>query len=87
MAGRPVHTFAVVRREQVTPHMVRVILGDAGPGTGFDTFSPNEYTDAYVKLVIVPNGVDVGALPQPLTLDSFAELPTAHRPTVRTYTV
>jgi NADPH-dependent ferric siderophore reductase len=87
MAGRPVHTFGVVRREQVTPHMVRVVLGDAGPGTGFDTFSPNAFTDAYVKIVVVPDGVDVGALPQPLTLDSFADLPAEQRPTVRTYTV
>lgn len=87
MAGRPVHTFAVVRREQVTPHMVRVVLGDAGPGTGFDTFSPNEFTDAYVKIVVVPDSVDVSALPQPLTLDSFADLPVKLRPVVRTYTV
>ena len=88
MAGRPVHTFEVVRREQVTPHTVRVVLGrNGGGGTGFGTFTPNEFTDAYVKVVIVPNGVDVQALPQPLTLDSFADLPAAQRPTVRTYTV
>ncbi|WP_019969663.1 siderophore-interacting protein [Mycobacterium sp. 141] len=88
MAGRPVHTFAVVRREQVTPHMVRVVLGDAGPGTGFDTFSPNEFTDAYVKIVVVPDGVDVGALPRRrLTLDSFADLPVEQRPVLRTYTI
>jgi NADPH-dependent ferric siderophore reductase len=62
---------------------VRVVLG----GKGFDTFTPNEYTDAYVKIAFVPDGVDVAALPQPLTLDSFNELPTGQRPTVRTYTV
>ncbi len=83
MAGRPVHTFEVVRTEQLTPHLVRVVLG----GSGFDTFTPNEFTDAYVKLVFVPDGVDVGALPQPLTLDSFNALPAEQRPTVRTYTV
>ncbi|MHC9297297.1 siderophore-interacting protein [Mycobacterium sp. LTG2003] len=89
MAGRPIHTFEVVRREQVTPHMVRVVLGGNGSGGGeaFGTFKPSEYTDSYVKLVIVPNGVDVATLPQPLTLDSFAELPAEQRPTVRTYTV
>ncbi len=90
MAGRPVHTFQVVRREQLTDHMVRVVLGGNGnkaEGTGFDTFSPVEYTDSYVKLVIVPDGVDVAALPQPLTLDSFQELPAERRPTVRTYTL
>src|SRR5262249_4951796 len=37
--------------------------------------------------VFVTDGVDVGGLPQPLTLDSFNELPTEQRPTVRTYTV
>jgi NADPH-dependent ferric siderophore reductase len=83
VAGRPVHTFEVVRSEQLTPHLTRVVLG----GKGFDTFTPNEYTDAYVKIVFVRDDVDVGALPQPLTLDSFNELPLEQRPTVRTYTV
>ena len=83
MAGRPVHTFEVLRTEQVTPHLVRVVLG----GSGFDTFKPNDFTDAYVKIVFVRDRVDVGALPQPLTLDSFNELPLEDRPTVRTYTV
>jgi NADPH-dependent ferric siderophore reductase len=83
VAGRPVHTFEVVRSEQLTPHLIRVVLG----GKGFDAFTPNEFTDAYVKIVFVNDGVDVGALPQPLTLDSFNELPVEQRPTVRTYTV
>ncbi len=83
MAGRPVHTFEVVRTEQLTPHLIRVVLG----GEGFDTFTPNEYTDAYVKIVFVRDDVDVRALQQPLTLDSFNELPVEQRPTVRTYTV
>lgn len=81
------HTFEVVRTEQLTPHVVRVVLGGAGEGTGFDTFTPNDYTDAYVKLVFVDDDVDVSELPQPLTLDSFTELPANRRPTVRTYTV
>lgn len=83
MAGRPIHTFEVVRTEQLTPHMVRVVLG----GAGFDTFTPNDFTDAYVKVVIVAGDIDVHALPQPLTIDSFQDLDPAHRPTVRTYTV
>jgi len=82
-----VHTFEVVRTEQLTPHVVRVVLGGAGDGTGFDTFTPNDYTDSYVKLVFVDDDVDVSELPQPLTLDSFTELPANRRPTVRTYTV
>ncbi|KXW65678.1 hypothetical protein MPHL43072_25010 [Mycolicibacterium phlei DSM 43072] len=73
----------MVRSEQLTPHMLRLVLG----GPGFDTFTPNEFTDAYVKLVIVHPGIDVASLPQPLTIDSFSELPQEKRPTVRTYTV
>jgi NADPH-dependent ferric siderophore reductase len=83
VAGRPVHTFEVLRSEKLTPHIMRVVLG----GGGFDTFKPNDFTDAYVKVVFVRDGVDVAALPQPLTLDSFNELPVEHRPAVRTYTV
>jgi NADPH-dependent ferric siderophore reductase len=83
VAGRPVHTFQVISSEQLTPHMIRLVLG----GSGFDTFKPSEFTDSYVKFVIVRNDVDVSALPKPLTLDSFSELPEAHRPVVRTYTI
>jgi NADPH-dependent ferric siderophore reductase len=78
-----VHTFEVVRTEQLTSHMVRVVLG----GNGFDTFTPSEFTDSYVKLIFVADDVDVAALPQPLTLDSFADLPAAKKPVVRTITV
>lgn len=86
MAGRPVHTFEVIRSEQLAPHMIRVVLG----GRGFDTFVPSEFTDSYVKVVIVRADLDdatVDALPQPLTLDSFTALPEEQRPVVRTYTV
>jgi NADPH-dependent ferric siderophore reductase len=78
-----VHTFDVVRSEQLTPHLIRVVLG----GNGFDSFTPSEFTDAYVKIVFVDDSVDVSALPQPLTLDSFKDLPAEQQPTVRTYTV
>jgi NADPH-dependent ferric siderophore reductase len=83
VAGRPVHTFQVISSEQLTPHMIRLVLG----GTGFDSFKPSEFTDSYVKFVIVRDDVDVSTLPQPLTLDSFSELPEAQRPVVRTYTI
>ena len=83
MSGRPVHTFEVVRTEEVMSHMVRVVLG----GKGFDTFTPSEFTDSYVKLVFVADDVDVAALPHPLTLDSFADLPAVKKPVVRTITV
>jgi NADPH-dependent ferric siderophore reductase len=83
VSGRPVHTFEVVRTEQLTSHMIRIVLG----GNGFDTFTPSEFTDSYVKLVFVADDVDVAALPHPLTLDSFADLPAAKKPVVRTITV
>jgi NADPH-dependent ferric siderophore reductase len=83
VAGRPVHTFEVLRSEEVTSHMVRVVLG----GSGFDTFTPSEFTDSYVKLVVVADDVDVAGLLRPLTLDSFADLPAAKQPVVRTLTV
>jgi NADPH-dependent ferric siderophore reductase len=83
VAGRPVHTFEVVGREELTRHMVRVLLG----GSGFDTFKPSEFTDSYVKVVFVADDVDVAGLAQPLTLDSFDELPAERRPVVRTLTV
>jgi NADPH-dependent ferric siderophore reductase len=83
VAGRPLHTFEVVRREQLTSHMFRVVLG----GSGFDTFTPSKFTDSYVKLVFVADDVDMAGLPRPLTLDSFADLPAAKQPVVRTLTV
>lgn len=83
MAGRPVHTFEVVRTEQLSAHMIRVVLG----GNGFDTFKPSVFTDSYVKVVFVRYDVDVAALPQPLTLDSFDGLPDEQRPVIRTLTV
>jgi NADPH-dependent ferric siderophore reductase len=62
--------------------MIRVVLGG-----GFTTFTPVDFTDSYVKIVLPRSGTDVSALPMPLTLDSFKELPEAHQPAVRTYTV
>jgi len=82
VAGRPIHTFAVVRSEQLTPHMIRVVLGG-----GFTTFTPTDFTDSYVKIVLPRSGTDVSTLPTPLTLDSFKELPDEYQPVVRTYTV
>jgi len=83
VAGRPLQTFEVVGTEQLAPHMVRVVLR----GGNFDTFVPSKFTDSYVKLAFVAENVDVATLPQPLTLDSFAELPPEQRPSVRTLTV
>ncbi|MHA7650785.1 siderophore-interacting protein [Mycobacterium sp. ML4] len=83
MAGRPLQAFEVVSAEQLTPHMVRIVLGSSN----FDTFVPSKFTDSYVKLAFVPEDIDVARLPQPPTLDSFAGLPPEKRPVVRTFTV
>jgi NADPH-dependent ferric siderophore reductase len=83
VAGRPLHTFELVSSEELTPHMVRVVLG----GSGFETLTPSEFTDSYVKLVFVADDVDVAELPRPLTLDSFADLPADKQPVIRTMTV
>ena len=83
VAGRPLQAFEVVSTEQLTPHMVRVVLGSSN----FDTFVPSKFTDSYVKLAFVADDIDVGALPQPLTMDSFADLPPEQQPAVRTITV
>ncbi|WP_019929970.1 siderophore-interacting protein [Nocardia sp. BMG111209] len=40
------HNFIVQRTQRLTDHLIRVHLG----GPGFDTFQPNGFTDAYVKL-------------------------------------
>lgn len=55
MAGRPVQAFDVVSTEQLTPHMVRLVLGSHD----FDAFVPSKFTDSYVKLVFVAEGIDV----------------------------
>jgi NADPH-dependent ferric siderophore reductase len=83
VSGRPVHTFEVMRTEQVSPHIVRVMLG----GNGFDTFVPNEFTDAYCKILFVREDVDIAALSAPLTLNSFQTLPADRQPVIRTMTV
>lgn len=83
MAGRPVHTFDVVRAQPLTSNMVRVVLG----GNGFDTFRPIDFTDSYVKVIFVGADVDVDSMPRPLTRDSFDALPVAQQPVIRTLTV
>ena len=88
MAKR-LNTMAVLRTEQLTPHMVRVWLG----GDGFDDFLPvggdgtpeNPDTDMYIKFVFAPDGVQY---PQPLNVEEIkATLPPEQQPILRTYTV
>jgi NADPH-dependent ferric siderophore reductase len=85
-ANRPVR-LTVVRAEQLSPSMRRVVLG----GDEFDTFAdrvrslPHRYTDLYVKLVFLADGFDY---PEPLDLDIVKQsMPQEAWPVLRTYTV
>ncbi|MER5426742.1 siderophore-interacting protein [Streptosporangium roseum] len=71
----------VKRVEQLTPHMIRVVLG----GDGLAEFGVGEFTDHYVKLLFAPHGV---TYPEPFDLAAIQrDLPREQFPTTRTYTV
>ncbi|QKW05608.1 siderophore-interacting protein [Streptomyces sp. NA04227] len=75
------HLARVVRTEQLTPHMRRVVLG----GEGLARFEAGEFTDHYVKLLFPPAGVEY---PEPFDIQRIrAELPRETWPVTRTYTV
>jgi NADPH-dependent ferric siderophore reductase len=79
--GRTPMTATVLRTERLSPSMIRVVLG----GAGLDAFTPNEYSDAYVKLVFLRPGVDY---PRPLDLAIIRDrFPAEQWPQQRTYTV
>ncbi|MFK0152815.1 siderophore-interacting protein [Streptomyces sp. NPDC090499] len=78
---RKPHSAQVVRTERLSPHMQRVVLG----GDGLADFAADTCTDHYVKLLFGPAGV---TYPEPFDLEQIrAELPRAHWPVTRTYTV
>jgi NADPH-dependent ferric siderophore reductase len=78
---RPQIDLTVIRREELSPHMVRIVAG----GPGFSAYVNNGYVDRYVKIVFPQPGVEYG---QPLDLWSIREtLPRAQWPFTRTYTV
>ncbi|MFJ3703683.1 MULTISPECIES: siderophore-interacting protein [Streptomyces] len=71
----------VLRTEQITPHMVRVVLG----GDGLAGFAFEGYTDHYVKLCFAPEGADYS---HPFDMAAIREkYPRELWPTTRTYTV
>ncbi|GAB3821649.1 siderophore-interacting protein [Tessaracoccus terricola] len=79
--NRPQIVLEVLRREQVSPHMVRLRLG----GDGFGSFEDNGFTDKYVKLTFVKAGL---GLEPPYDIPALREsLPPEDRPVTRTYTV
>lgn len=78
---RPIITLTVLRREQLSPHMVRIVAG----GPGFSQYVNTDYVDRYVKISFLQPGVEY---PQPLDLAVIKEtMPREHWPVTRTYTV
>lgn len=87
MADRParkqpqLHQAQVVRTEQLTPHMVRVVLG----GAGLAHFTAGDCTDHYVKLLFPLPGVTYA---EPFDMAQIrADMPRDQWPVMRTYTV
>jgi NADPH-dependent ferric siderophore reductase len=79
--GRAPISTTVRRTEQLSPTMVRVVVG----GPELAGFAANEYSDGYVKLVFLRAGVDY---PRPLDLNAVREqFEPQDRPQQRTYTV
>lgn len=78
---RPQHVLEVLSSERIAPSLVRVWLG----GPGFSTFTPNEFTDAYVKLLFIKP--ELGLQP-PYDLAALREaLDPEDLPITRTYSV
>ena len=79
--SRPQVTLAVLRREQLSAHMVRIIAG----GPGFADYVNNDFVDRYVKIVFPQPGVDYH---EPRDLWAILEtMPRELWPHTRTYTV
>ncbi|MGY4541422.1 NADPH-dependent ferric siderophore reductase [Arthrobacter sp. UYNi723] len=78
---RPQFDLTVIRREDLSPHMVRIVAG----GEGFAAYVNNSFVDRYVKIVFPQPGVDYA---QPLDLWTIREtMPREQWPFTRTYTV
>ena len=84
MTDRPVRavtTGVVTRVEQLTPHMVRVVVG----GEAIAGLNAGVHTDHYVKIQFPLPGV---TYPEPFDLATIREtMPREQWPVVRTYTV
>ena len=79
--ARPLLTLEVLRREQLTPHMVRLFAG----GPNFERFADNGFADAYCKIWF---GQDGRPLDGTSGLEALREqLPREQWPVSRTYTI
>ncbi len=89
---RPQHLLTVIRREQISPHMVRLVLG----GEGFeriefrdleaeDSGERTPCTDQYIKLLFADPAL---GLERPYDMEALREqLPMERMPVTRTYTI
>ncbi|WP_305784075.1 siderophore-interacting protein [Symbioplanes lichenis] len=84
MPNRPVRAAkegVVTRVEQLTPHMVRVVVG----GPGLAAVECGEFSDHYVKVLFPPPGVTYA---EPFDVSEIRESrPREEWPITRTYTV
>jgi NADPH-dependent ferric siderophore reductase len=81
MTDRAAKVGVVTRVEQLTPHMVRVVVG----GAGVAALPAGEFTDHYVKVLFPRPGV---VYPEPFEQSVIREtMPPETWPVVRTYTV
>jgi NADPH-dependent ferric siderophore reductase len=84
MPNRPVRAATigeVTRVEQLTPHMIRIVVG----GPGLAGLEAGAYTDHYVKILFPRPGVTYPAPFDPAVIRET--LPRDQQPVVRTYTV
>src|ERR1700722_8808873 len=76
--GGPAHRGVVLRSEQLSPHMTRVVLG----GDGLAQFATRGQTDHYVKLLFPAPGA---TYPEPFDVRRIREeFPREQWPTPRT---
>ncbi|WP_221323661.1 siderophore-interacting protein [Actinoplanes sp. L3-i22] len=79
--ARPAHEGVVTRVEQLTPHMVRVVVG----GEAIARIDAGRFTDHYIKVLFPPAGV---VYAEPFDMSAIREtMPRDTWPVVRTYTV
>lgn len=89
---RTQHLLTVIGREQISPHMVRLVLG----GEGFEGIEFRDYeaenaadrapcTDQYIKLLFADPSL---GLQRPYDMEALREqLPVEQMPATRTYTI
>jgi NADPH-dependent ferric siderophore reductase len=70
----------VIDKVQLSPTMVRIVLG----GDGLDGYTPTPYTDQYVNALFVPDGAPYAA---PFDEEAAYGGPAEHRPRGRRYTI